>query len=328
MSESSPHRSPVGRLAQDERTRALLEMLGPEVAHAISDLAVVEVLLNADGALWVDRAGRGREPTGLRLPAAESMRIIRGLAVQAGARVDAQTPLLVVDLGYAGLRLHAALPPAARAPMFSLRRLRSALFNLDAFVLGGTLTQAQATYLRSLILQRGGTILVTGARATGKTALVNALIGELESTQERTIVIDQAAELRSSSPNHVLMQASQSDALAMSRLIRSAMRFRPDKIVVGDVRGIEAFDLLEAWTCGHAGGVAVLQAGSARHALVRFERLISEVAIVPRPMIAKAVHLVVFLSGKPPSSRAEVVCVTGSNERGFQLSPPVAAAAP
>ena len=146
-------------------------------------------------------------------------------------------------------------------------------------------------------------ILIAGATSTGKTTLANALLAEVALTGDRVIILEDTVELQCAADDHVPLR-TRPGVVSMAELVRSTLRLRPDRIVVGEVRGGEALDLLKAWGTGHPGGIATIHAGSAEGALVRLEQLILEAAVtVPRPLIAEAVNVIVF--HRRPRQRAQ-----------------------
>ena len=166
-------------------------------------------------------------------------------------------------------------------------------------------------------------ILVVGGTSTGKTTLVNALLVELADTAERIVLIEDTRELQCAAPNLVAMRTKDGVA-SLSDLVRSALRLRPDRIPIGEVRGPEALDLLKAWGTGHPGGIGTLHAGSALGALRRLEQLIQEAVVnVPRPLIAETIDLIAVLAGRGSERRlAELTTVRGLDGGGdYQLFP-------
>jgi type IV secretion system protein VirB11 len=205
-------------------------------------------------------------------------------------------------------------------PVFALRKRAVGLIRLDAYVADGILTEAQAEFLRNAVCARQN-ILIAGGTSTGKTTLANALLDEIAATGDRVIVLEDTVELQCTSRDHVPLR-TRAGIVTMAELVRSTLRLRPDRIVVGEVRGAEALDLLKAWGTGHPGGIATVHAGSAAGALLRLEQLILEVAMTPpRALIAEAVNVIVYIAGRGHARRVqEIACVTGFDSRGYQLS--------
>ena len=302
------------------RIRMLRTALGPVITSALDDPEVVEVLLNPDGSLWLNRLGSGRTPVGLSLSASDAERIIRLVAAHVRAEVHAAAPILSAELPETGERFEGVLPPVVRAPAFAIRKRAESVIRLEHYVGGHILTEVQADFLRKAVHNRLN-ILIVGGTSSGKTTLANALLAEMAVTGDRVILLEDTLELQCSTPDHVSLRAKPGVA-TISDLVRSTMSLRPDRIVVGEVRGAEALDLLKAWGTGHPGGIATIHAGSAMGALTRLEQLILEVALTPpRALIAEAVNVIVFIAGRGHERRVqEIACVTGVDAHGYVLA--------
>ncbi|WP_295380753.1 P-type conjugative transfer ATPase TrbB [uncultured Pseudacidovorax sp.] len=303
----------------DRRIRMLRTAMGPEITAALEDRDVVEVLLNPDGSLWLDRLSAGRAPTGHRMAAADAERIIRVVAAHVRAEVHAGAPLLSAELPETGERFMGAMPPIVRAPSFAIRKRALAIMTLADYVGAGIMSEAQAGFLRSAVRARLN-IVVAGGTSTGKTTLANALLDEVAQTRDRVLVLEDTVELQCRSDDHVSLRAEPGTA-TMADLVRATLRLRPDRIVVGEVRGAEALDLIKAWGTGHPGGIATVHANSAAGALTRLEQLIQEVSLtVPRALIAEAVNVVVHLTGRGQARRVRrVTRVIGLDANGYLL---------
>jgi type IV secretion system protein VirB11 len=188
--------------ALDRRVRMLRTAMGPDIAQALNDPDVVEVMLNPDGSLWVDRLGSGREPLGVRLSAADGERIIRLVAAHVRAEVHAGKPLLTAELPETGERFEGALPPVTSGPVFAMRKRAVGLIRLDTYVADGILTETQAAFLRDAVHERRN-ILIAGGTSTGKTTLANALLDEIAGTGDRVIVLEDTVELQCAARDHV-----------------------------------------------------------------------------------------------------------------------------
>jgi len=302
--------------AQDRRRAMLRTAMGTEIAAALADPAVIEVMVNPDGALRLDRLGQGRIDTGARLGAAEVERIIRIVASHVRAEIHTGRPVVSAELPETGERFEGLLPPVSTAPCFSIRKPAARVISLQDYVADGILSSLQAEALRRAVESRRN-ILVVGGTSSGKTTLANALLAELARLDERVILIEDTRELRCAAPDCVALRTRPGVA-DLKDLVRSTLRLRPDRIIIGEVRGAEALDMLKAWNTGHPGGIATLHANSARAALYRLEQLIQEAVItVPRRLIADAVDLVVFIRGRGPGRRVETIAeVTGLGADG------------
>ena len=269
--------------------------LGSSIAAWLDDPAVVEVMLNPDGRLWLDRLGEGVSETGQVLSAADGDRIIRLVAHHVGVEVHAGAPRVSAELPEGGERFEGLLPPVVAGPAFAIRKPAVAVFTLNDYVAGGIMLPVQAETLRHGVESRAN-ILVAGGTGSGKTTLVNALLAEVAKTSDRIVLIEDTRELQCASPNLVAMRTKDGVA-SLSDLVRSSLRLRPDRIPIGEVRGAEALDLLKAWGTGHPGGIGTIHAGTALGALRRMEQLIQEAVVtVPRALLAETIDMVAVLA--------------------------------
>lgn len=290
--------------------------LGPSIAAWLEDPAIVEVMLNPDGRLWVDRLTEGLADTGERLSAADGERIVRLVAHHVGAEVHPASPRVSAELPETGERFEGLIPPVVAAPAFAIRKPAVAVFTLDDYVSAGTMTAVQAAILSGAVVQRRN-VLVAGGTSTGKTTLVNALLAEVAKSTDRVVLIEDTRELQCKAPNLVALRTKDGVA-SLSDLVRSSLRLRPDRIPIGEVRGAEALDLLKAWGTGHPGGVGTIHAGSGLGALRRLEQLIQEAVItVPRALIAETIDLIAVLAGRGSQRRlVELASVKGLSAEG------------
>jgi type IV secretion system protein TrbB len=311
-----------------DRKRSMLRTaMGPAISAALADPLVLEVMVNPDGALRLDRLGTGRSDTGERLEPAQVERIIRLVASHARTEVHGAAPIVSAELpphgdGLAGERFEGVLPPVAPGPCFSIRKPASRVYTLSDYVADGLMTAETARQLSLAVVERRN-ILVAGGTSSGKTTLANALLAELAARDERVILIEDTRELQCPAPDTVALR-TRPGVVAMADLVRSTLRLRPDRIIVGEVRGGEALDMLKAWNTGHPGGVATVHANSARSALYRLEQLIQEAVVtVPRRLVADAIDLIVFISGRGTARRiGGLECVEGLDAAGdYALRP-------
>jgi P-type conjugative transfer ATPase TrbB len=287
--------------ANSRGARMLRSALGAAIAGYLEDDAIIEVMLNPDGRLWIDRLSSGLIDTGETLSAADGERIVRLVAHHVGAEVHAGAPRVSAELPGTGERFEGLLPPVVAAPAFAIRKPAVAVFTLDDYVAAGTMTSDQASALRAAVAARKN-ILVAGGTSTGKTTLTNALLAEVAKTSDRIVLIEDTRELQCKAPNLVALRTKDGVA-TLSDLVRSSLRLRPDRIPIGEVRGAEALDLLKAWGTGHPGGIGTIHAGTALGALRRLEQLIQEAVItVPRALIAETINLIAVLAGRGRSS--------------------------
>lgn len=280
--------------ALNRSSRMLRTALGGAIAEWLADPRVIEIMLNPDGRLWVDRLGEGISATDFLMTPADGERIIRLVAHHVGAEVHRGAPRVSAELPESGERFEGLLPPVVAAPAFAIRKPAVAVFTLADYVAAGVMAGAEADILRRSVTERLN-ILVAGGTGTGKTTLTNALLAEIAGSDDRIVLIEDTRELQCAAPNLVALRTKDGVA-SLSDLVRSSLRLRPDRIPIGEVRGAEALDLLKAWGTGHPGGVGTIHAGSAIGALRRMEQLIQEAVItVPRALLAETIDLVAVL---------------------------------
>lgn len=299
----------------------LRSALGAAIASYLEDETIIEVMLNPDGRLWIDRLSSGLIDTGKTLSAADGERIVRLVAHHVGAEVHAGAPRVSAELPGTGERFEGLLPPVVAAPAFAIRKPAVAVFTLDDYVAREIMSSKQATILKGAVAARKN-ILVAGGTSTGKTTLTNALLAEVAKSSDRVVLIEDTRELQCKAPNLVALRTKDGVA-TLSDLVRSSLRLRPDRIPVGEVRGAEALDLLKAWGTGHPGGIGTIHAGTALGALRRLEQLIQEAVItVPRALIAETINLVAVLTGRGADRRlSELAIVSGLGAAGdYSLS--------
>jgi P-type conjugative transfer ATPase TrbB len=293
------------------RRRAMLKTaMGAEISAALNDAAVIEVMVNPDGVLRLDRLGEGRIDTGAKLGSAEVERIIRLVASHIRLEVHAENPIVSAELPESGERFEGLLPPISVAPCFSIRKPAARIYTLEDYVADRVLLPPQADVLKQAIAARKN-ILIAGGTSSGKTTLANALLAEIAKHDERVIILEDTRELQCAAPDCVALR-TKPGVVSLSMLVRSTLRLRPDRIIVGEVRGPETLDMLKAWNTGHPGGIATVHANSARSALYRLEQLIQEaVSTIPRRLIADAIDLIVFIGGRGNTRRVETIAEIG-----------------
>ena len=273
---------------------------GP-LEHLLREPGVSDVLVNGPGPVWVDR-GRGLERTEALLPDESSVRRLAQRLVNAcGRRLDDAQPFADARLAD-GTRLHAVLAPLApQGTHVSLRLPPRRTFTLGELVLAGSVSSPAADVLRGLVESRVA-FVVTGGTGTGKTTILSTLLS-LVDPRERVVLVEDASELRPQHPHVVRLESRLPNAegaggVDLSDLVRQALRMRPDRLVVGEVRGREVVDLLAAMNTGHEGGCSTVHANRAEHVPARFEAL-GAAAGLPRAAVhsqlAAAVDAVVHL---------------------------------
>jgi type IV secretion system protein TrbB len=314
--------NPAPVVSVKERAKEkLLRDLGQTFMDAFNDARTVEIMLNADGCLWQERLGEPMTLLG-QMRASQAEAVIKTVAGFYGKEVTRLKPVLESEFPLDGSRFAAQLPPVVGAPTFALRKKAVAVFTLDDYVEKGIMSPHYCQVLKKAVADHRN-ILVIGGTGSGKTTLVNAVIREMsdQDAKERVLIIEDTGEIQCLAKNHV--QYRTSAEISMTQLLRTSLRMRPDRILVGEVRGPEALDLLMAWNTGHEGGAATLHANDARAGLTRLAMLISMHPDAPRPiepLIGEAVHVLVHIT-RTPTGRTipEILEVDGYEDGRYQL---------
>ena len=297
--------------------------LGESLLAAISDPCTVEVMLNADGRLWQERLGEPMRCIGV-MGQQQAEAVIKTVAGFHGLEITRDRPMLEAEFPLDGSRFAAQLPPVVSAPTFALRKKAVRVMDLDDYVDNGVMTPAQHAAITEAVRAHHN-ILVVGGTGSGKTTLVNAIIHQMVhcDPEERIFIIEDTGEIQCSAENFV--QYHTTPQVGMTGLLRASLRMRPDRILVGEVRGPEALDLLMAWNTGHEGGAATLHANSALSALNRLSMLVSMHPDSPtqiEPLIGDCVHLIVHIERAGHGRRVnQVLRVLGYEHGQYQLQP-------
>ncbi|HVB80616.1 MAG TPA: P-type conjugative transfer ATPase TrbB [Candidatus Binataceae bacterium] len=305
----------------DERLR---RELGPAVLAALDDPDVIEIILNPDGRLWVESHAHGMCATQIAMSAVQAERLIGTVAFALHTVANDTHPVIECELPLDGSRFTGWLPPVVSAPAFVIRKHARLIHTLEDYLRDRIIAPAQADAFRDAIAAREN-IVLAGGTGSGKTTLANALIHQMVSASgesERFIIIEDTRELQCDAPN--VMQLHTSAAANLIFLTRTTMRARPDRIIIGEVRGAEALGMLKAWNTGHPGGVTTVHANSAVAALVRLSSLVQEANVPPQAeLIAETIHLLAFIARTSEGRRVtEMVRVQGHDpEHGFKLTP-------
>lgn len=313
-----------GAEARRRLVNNLRTSLGPTIVSALDDPLVVEVMLNPDGQLFIERIGSGMELAG-RMERHDAEGVIGKVAHALHSEVTADRPIISGELPPDGHRFEGILPPAASGPVFTIRKKASMLIRLDRYIADQIMTPEQVEVIRHAIANRLN-IVVCGGTGTGKTTLTNAILAELVEVtpQHRLVILEDTQEIQCAAANHVALHIT--DTIDMGRLLKTTMRLRPDRIIVGEVRDGAALTLLKSWNTGHPGGVTTVHSNSAVAALRRLEQLVAEVSTQPMPeVIGEAVDLIVSIERAPdrPAGRLvrEIVQVDGFRDGTYQLTP-------
>ena len=296
--------------------------LGVVCLNALNDPEVIEIMLNSDGILWVEKLGSAMTRVGV-MQESKSKALIGTIASYLNTTVTPDNPILECELPIDGSRFEGLLPPVVARPTFTIRKKATKIFTLDEYLEGAIINKdqydliAKAIYDPADLHHTRRNILIVGSTGSGKTTLTNAVIdGMVKATSDdRIVIIEDTAEIQCSARNSVILRAT--NKVNMLTLLKATMRLRPDRILVGEVRGREALDLLKAWNTGHSGGVATVHANSAKAGLIRMEQLISEATTAPmHTLIAEAINVVIYIA-KTQTGRVvkEIIEVVGYDKQ-------------
>lgn len=300
----------------------IVSELGHVMVDALHDPSVVEIMVNADGSLWLERSNGGIQKTGCIVRPKDIGRLLRALASARGISLSNTAPILECELPDYRARVEGILPPVSRAPLLAIRKNRLLIRSLEDYRAGGRLRAVQAEALRDGIRRRKR-IVVCGMTGSGKTTLANALMLErlrLGSATQRIVILQETLEFGWCGGNVVSLRTAGSTDLV--RLLQATLRLRPDMIVVGEVRGREVLEMLKAWNSRNLGGITTIDAKDAGGALSRLDQLAQEAGVPPQPgLVAQAVDLVVGMQ-QTTAGRVvqEVVRVEGyDRDNGYRL---------
>ena len=307
--------------------------LGPVILRAFADEDVTEIYVNPqDGVVRFDTRSRGRIASGVSVTPIRVEMFLNAVATSLGLTLGADHPGLEAELpavGFQRSRLQGFVRPTTAAPAFTIRKPPAVVYSLDDYVAAGVLSRAQRAEFGHAVREHHN-ILIAGSTNTGKTTLANALLKEITDLfpAERLVILEDTVELQCVAPDHLALRTSPTVTLA--QLVKSALRTSPTRIVVGEVRGSEALDLLDAWATGHPGGIATVHASSPEGALLRLDRLAQRANVPPqRQLVAEAVHLIAVLEGAHARRRlTELVRVEGLDRDGRFVLHPLATTQP
>ena len=306
---------------ETRRSTMLRTAFCPVVREALEAPDTIEIMANPDGSVWIEKAGIGLVVSEHTLEASDRERVIRLVASGVGEAANRASPIVSAELPGSGERFEGLLPPVSTAPCFSIRKPATTPFELGDYVDQGALSPALCAALRESVANRAN-ILIAGGTSSGKTTFTNALLAEPAFQEDRIVILEDTRELCCAAPNRVQLRTHRGSA-SLQQLVRSTLRLRPDRIIVGEVRGAEALDLLKAWNTGHPGGITTLHANSAYGALRRLEQLTLEATNrAPFDLIAEAIDIVVFMSRAGGQRRIEeALRVSGFDGDGYQTEP-------
>lgn len=309
------------KTSTEESTKRVHEKLSREMGSMLSllhDPRVIEIILNSDGEVWVERLGETMEFFE-RMPRSQADSMLRTVASSVEVILNDSSPILECEFPLDGSRFEALVPPIVSAPIFSLRKKASQVFTLKDYQHQGIMTALQRETIEEAVESRAN-ILIVGGTGSGKTTLTNAVIHEIAEScpDDRMIILEDTCELQCTKKNTEFLRSNVKTS--MTDLLKATLRLRPDRILVGEVRDGAALALLKSWNTGHPGGVATIHANSAHAGLIRLEQLIKEVTQSPMAsLIGEAVNVVVYIEKHKGNRRIkEVMHVKGHDGNGYK----------
>ena len=278
---------------------------GPVIMDAVRNPDVLEIMLNPDGKIWIEKYGKEQECVG-ELPIAQSKVLLSLVASALDLVVDAQNPVVEGSFPLDGSRFEGTFPPiVGPGASFSMRKKATKIITLQEYLASGAITEEVIPILDAAILGRKN-IVVVGGTSSGKTTFCNGVIHRLDELcpGDRLLILEGTAELQSSAKNAVFFLTSDLAKIGMRQLTKVCMRYAPKRILVGEVRDSAALELLKLWNTGHPGGIGTFHADSAFEALERLEELVEEAGVGPKQkLIGRAVDLIIYMTKTPQNTR-------------------------
>ncbi|HEY9219027.1 MAG TPA: P-type conjugative transfer ATPase TrbB [Phenylobacterium sp.] len=302
---------PEHPIAAERRLEALRHALGPTTLAALADPDVIEIMANPDGRLVLDSLTKGRSDTAERSAPEARERVIRLIADYMGEEVRREDPRIAGVLPHTGERFQGFLPPVTSGPAYAIRKRPAVIFTLTDYTKTGALTRAAADLIRTAVTERQN-ILISGGTSSGKTTLANAILAEPGFANDRVFLIEDVPELQCSAWDTVAcLTRRHPKPVTVADLVRDALRMRPDRIIIGELRdGAAALETLKAWNTGHPGGLTTIHANSAAEALTRYEDLSTEVALTPPTRaLGQAIGLVLHIRRTEAGREIKVAAV-------------------
>lgn len=292
--------------------------------NALANDDIVELIVNPDGTLWLDSQRNGMFATEYNYHELNVYSIICAVADLSKKIINEENPILETEFPLDGSRFEGVFPPVSEGPSFTLRKKAKKIYTLNDYISSGILKAGQAKVLRRAIQNRQS-ILVVGGPGTGKTTFLNALLLEMVNSgdkNQRFVILEDTRELQCSAKNTLYLKVS--NHVDFQKLLRVALRSRPDKICMGECRGAEMLTLLKAWNTGTPGGLATLHANSAESALIRITEMIEESGSrAQHALVCESVDLIISLEFSEKAQRRQVsqlVSLAGYNkESGYQF---------
>ena len=288
---------------------------GPLFMDALENPDVIEIMLNPDGSLWIEKYGQDHDRIG-EIPVAQGRLILSQVASGLNLTVNERNPIVEGEFPLDDSRFEGTFPPiVGPGPSLSLRKKASRVFTLEEYAAAGSLRLEAVNIIEDAVRHRLN-IVVVGGTSSGKTTFVNAVIDAIYrlTPSHRLLILEDTAELQSKSPNTVFLRTSVLAEVDMRKLAKVSMRYAPKRILVGEVRDAAALEMLKLWNTGHPGGVSTFHADSAEEALPRLEELVEEAGLGPKQkLIGRAVDLAVYME-KTPDNRRRISSIVKVNK--------------
>ena len=277
------------------RLKKLLKISLGEINNYLDDPNVVEVMLNSDKKLWVDTLTKGMYDTGIRVEPDSAIKTIQTVASYVDKIVDKTNPILSAELPETGSRFEGILPPVVDNPSYTIRKKGIKIFTLDDYIENKGITQEQKDFIIESVKKKKN-ILIVGGTSTGKTTFCNAIINEISRScpNDRIVILEETDEIQCISKNFIRLKTT--DFIGFDGLLKSTMRLRPDRIIVGEIRDGAAIHLLTAWNSGHPGGMSTIHSDDPFGGLEQLEQYIQRVSVdKQRGLIARAINVIIVL---------------------------------
>jgi len=270
-------------------------------------------MLNPDGKLWVDTLSSGRQYTGEHMVSHDADRIIRIVSSNTETIINKENPILSAELPGSGARFQGMIPPVVNRPSFTIRKKAIMVYSLDDYVEQKIMKEHEVEIIKQAVKDKRN-ILIVGGTGSGKTTLANAILDEISKTNDRVVIIEDTLELQCNADDFISLRTN--DNTDITELLKATMRLRPDRIVVGEVRGGEALALLKAWNTGHPGGLSTVHANGTYEGLSRIEQLIGEVSSnIPHNLVADAMNIILFIKrSRIGRCVDDIACVNGYDQ--------------